>query len=167
MSNLPSLLHRLTTKERIYVENRLAGLSQVASAVAAGYANPKSEATRIEKHESVQQAMMAACSDLAEEIGFTRKEAHDMLMDAYMNAATAGEQIMAVKEMISLHGIAAPKVIEHDHTHKGSVTLERMETEELMKLADMEDALTLEGEYEVINKDEDERDDQKALPPVQ
>ena len=163
MSNLPSLLRKITPKERIYVQSRLDGLSQVASASAAGLS--PSNASNLEKKDSIQAALLAAMSDIAEEIGFTRKEAHDMLMQAYMNAATAAEQIQAVKEMINLHGIAAPKVVEHEHTHKGKVSLERMETEELMKLADMED-LTLEGEYEVISKDEDERDDTKALPEL-
>ena len=86
----------------------------------------------------------------AEEVGFTRREAHDMLMNAYMNAATAAEQIAAVKEMIALHGLAVPKTLEIKHQHTGTVSLERMETHELMKLADMED-LVLDGEFDIIN----------------
>jgi len=160
--SLQSSLVKLSVKERIYVQGRLDGLTQIAAGAAAGL---HTDFTKLEKREHVQAAMVAAMSDLAEEIGFSRKEAHDMLMSAYMNAATAAEQIAAVKEMINLHGIAAPKVIEHEHTHKGSVTLERMETEDLMKLAGMDD-LTLEGEYEVIDKDADERTDQKALPEL-
>ena len=162
MPSLPSLLAKCSVKERIYIQGRLDGLTQIAAGAAAGL---HTDFTNLEKREHIQAAMVGAMSEIAEEIGFSRKEAHEMLMSAYMNAATAAEQIAAVKEMINLHGIAAPKVVEHEHTHKGSVTLERMETEDLMKLADMED-LTLEGEYEVINKDEDERPDTKALPAV-
>ena len=81
-----------------------------------------------------------------------------MLYNAYQNAATAGEQIAAVKEMISLHGIAAPKQVEHKHQVGGTVSLERMETHELLKLAEMED-LTLEGEFEVL-------DDREKLPKL-
>ena len=165
MPNLQSSLRKLSVKERLYVESRLSGLSQVASAAAAGYSRPRTDCSRVEKQENVQEAMMTAMSDLSEEIGFTRKEAHDMLMNAYMNAATAAEQIQAVKEMINLHGLAAPKVVEHEHTHKGSVTLERMEMDELLKIADMED-LTLEGEFEIV-KEEDERDEAKLLPELQ
>lgn len=156
--SLASSLLKLTAKERIYVESRLSGLSKVASASAAGYASPKQHAYELEKKEHIQKALVSAMNDIAEEVGFTRKEAHDMLMSAYMNAATAGEQIAAVKEMVALHGIAAPKQVEHKHEHQGQVSLERMETAELMKLADMED-LVLEGEYEVI-------DDRKLLPEV-
>ena len=157
--NLESSLQELSPKERIYVQSRLAGMTQVASAAAGGWAHPKNKASSIEKRPHVQAAIVAACQDLAEEVQFGRKEAHEMLMSAYHNAATATEQVAAVRELINLHGIAAPKKVEHEHTHKGTVSLERMETEELMKLAEMDD-LTLEGEYEVVT---DEPDDQKAL----
>ena len=157
--NLASSLVKLNPKERIYVENRLAGLSKLASAAAAGYKSPAAHAYELEKKENVQQAMLVAMNDIAEEIGFTRKEAHDMLMSAYMNAATSAEQIQAVKEMINLHGIAAPKVLEVEHTRKGSVSLERMETRDLVKLAGMED-LVLEGEFEEVT------DGRKRLPKV-
>ena len=148
--NLTSSLVKLNPKERIYVESRLAGLSQVASASAAGYAHPRTRGNELEKKPNIQAAIVNAMSQIAEEIGFSRKEAHDMLMNAYMNAATAAEQIMAVKEMISLHGLAVPKKIEVKHEHGGKVSLERMETQELMKLAGMED-IVLEGEFEVLD----------------
>ena len=61
--------------------------------------------------------------------------------------------VMAVRAMIELHGIAAPKQVEHKHSHNHTHQLEYMETEELMKLADMND-LALEGEYEVIREAE-------------
>jgi phage terminase small subunit len=156
--NLASSLAKLTPKERLYVESRLGGLSKVAAASAAGYASPKKHSYELEKKKHIQAALVQAMHEIAEEIGFTRKEAHEMLMSAYMNAATAAEQIQAVKEMIALHGIAAPKQVEHKHEHTGTVSLERMETHELMKLADMED-LVLEGEFDVV-------DDQKSLPKL-
>lgn len=148
--NLASSLKKLNPKERIYVQNRLAGLTQIASAAAAGYAHPKSRGNELEQKPHIQAAMLGAMEEIAEEVGFTRKEAHDMLMGAYQNAATAAEQIQAVKEMISLHGIAAPKTLEVKHEHSGTVSLDRMETRELMKLADMED-LALDGEFTVVN----------------
>lgn len=157
--NLASLPKKLTPRESIYVQSRLAGLTQIASASAAGCPNPRVDGNKMEKKPHVQAAIMKAMSELAEEVGFTRKDAHDMLMSAYMNAATAAEQIAAVKEMIALHGIAAPKQVEHKHKHEGTVNLERMETTELMKLADMED-LVLEGEFEEVT------DDQRALPQL-
>lgn len=128
------------------MQGRLNGLTQIASGAAAGL---NTDFTALERKPDFQAAMVAAMTDLAEEVGFTRKNAHEMLMDAYTNAATAAEQIMAVKEMIALHGLAVPKKIEVEHKHTGNVQLEQMETGDLMRLANMEH-LTLEGEYEVL-----------------
>lgn len=149
MSRLSSKLAECTAKERIYVKSRAEGMTQIASAGAAGFANPKKHAYEVEKRPHVQAALVAAMEDLADAVNFSRREAHDMLMQAYMNADTATEQINAVKAMIDLHGLAVPKKIEHEHTHKGNVSLEHMPTDELMKLAGMDD-LTLEGEFEVL-----------------
>lgn len=159
--DLASSLHKLNPKERIYVQNRLDGLTQKAAGAAAGL---NGDLTKFERKPHIVNAMMVASSQIAEEIGFSRKEAHEMLMSAYQNAATAAEQIQAVKEMINLHGIAAPKVVEHEHKHTGSVSLEQMETSELMKLADMED-LTLEGDFSDVTDDNDDTN-QKALPDL-
>ena len=150
-TNPASLPHKtLNPKERIFVDSRLAGLSMTASASAAGWANPGKKGTDVNKRPHIQAALMKAMDETSKEVGFSRREAHEMLMQAYMNAATAAEQIQAVKEMISLHGIAEAKKIEVKHAHTGTVSLERMETQELLKLADMED-LAMEGEFEVID----------------
>jgi len=154
--NLAASLLKLNPKERIYVESRLAGLTQVASAAAAGYAHPKVRGNELEKKEHIQKAIVMAMNDIAEEVGFSRKEAHDMLMQAYQNAATAGEQIQAVKEMINLHGIAAPKQVDVKHTHEGTVSLERMETKDLLELAGMED-FVLEGEFTDVTDDDGQK----------
>lgn len=151
--NLASILGKVDHRERIYVQCRLDGMTQIASAQAAGYADPRSMCTKVEKRPHVQEAIVEATAVMAEEIGFGRREAHDMLMQAYQNADTASEQIQAVRELINLHGLAKPKVIEHEHKHEHNLQLEHMSTEQLMKLADMED-LTLEGEYEVIEEPE-------------
>lgn len=162
MSNLSSALKDLPPKRRIYVQCRLDGMTQTASMQAAGLKGKASD--RLENDPKVQAAMVAACEDLAEEVQFGRREAHDMLMSAYQNAATATEQIAAVRELINLHGIAQPKKVEHEHTHKGVVSLEKMETQQLLKEAGLEH-LTLEGEYEVV-KDDDGGDNPKALPEM-
>ncbi len=143
----------LTIKERIYVDSRLAGMSQVASAAAAGYADCNRQASKIEKKESVQKALVARMQKVAEEVDFSRKEAHDMLMQAYINADTAMEQIAAVREMIKLHGIAEPAQVEHTHKHQAKLSLDRMDLKQLMDLAEMDD-FTLEGECTVLRDTE-------------
>lgn len=147
---VPSSYLKLTRMQRAYVDARLQGLTQVASATAAGCATPKNDGTRLEKNEDVQAAMVDMMSKTAEEVGFSRKEAHDMYMEAYQNAETATEQIAAVNAMVKLHGLEKPKQLEvkHEHVHSGQI--EHLPTEELMRLAGMEKTLTLEGEYQEI-----------------
>lgn len=150
--SLPSSYLKLTAKQRTYVDSRLSGLSQTASAAAAGVATPRIEGSRMENNEKVRQAMVDMMAKTAEEVSFGRKEAHDMYLDAYQNAETASEQIMAVNAMVKLHGLEAPKKVEVDHTHNHNHELRFLPTEELMKLAGMEDQLVLEGEFEEVEE---------------
>lgn len=150
--SLPDSYLQLTAKERIYVDSRMSGMTQIASAAAAGLAQPRTAGGRLEKKDSVQQAMLDMMQQQAEDVGFGRKEAHDMYMDAYQNAETAMEQIAAVNALVKLHGLEKPKQLEvkHEHTHSGQI--EHLPTEELMKLAGMDKVLTLEGEFEEVGE---------------
>jgi hypothetical protein len=104
----------------------------------------------MEKTKAVQVAMVDMMAKTADEVGFSRKEAHDMYMEAYYNAETAMEQIAAVNAMVKLHGLEKPKQLEvkHEHTHTG--TIEHLPTDELMRLANMNETLTLEGEFREV-----------------
>lgn len=144
-----SALNELAPKFQIYVKSRLDGMTQIASAQAAGSLHPRQHGTIWEKRPDVQRAMLEVAEGIAEEIGFSRKEAHDMLIDAYRNAETATEQVAAVRELINLHGLAKPKVVEHKHDHQHTAVLEHMPNDELLKLADMTD-IVLDAEYEVL-----------------
>ena len=59
-SQLSSCLKDLSHRERIYVEQRLQGMSKKASAAAAGYASADKHGHEIEKRTHVQQAIVAA-----------------------------------------------------------------------------------------------------------
>jgi len=143
MSNSTYL--QLTNKQRIYVDSRLSGLSQLASASAAGDSTPQ----RFEENERVQAALVERMAAVADEVDFSRKEAHDMYLDAYRNAETATEQIAAVTAMVKLHGLEKPKVLKIEHDHVVTGQIEYMPTKELMVLAGMED-LTLDGEWQDV-----------------
>jgi len=143
---------KLTTKEKLFVDARLAGMSQAAAHHAAGYGDTNN-VYEIEKREHVQKELVRRMEKTAEEVDFGRKEAHEMLMQAYTNADTAMEQIAAVREMIKLHGIAVPQKIEHDHQHTHELSLDRMPLKQLMELANME-GLTLDGECTVVEATE-------------
>jgi len=45
-----------------------------------------------------------------EEINFTRQDAHAMLLETHRKSISSTEELMVLKEIIALHGIAAPKV---------------------------------------------------------
>jgi hypothetical protein len=150
--SLPSSYSELTRQQRLYVDGRLSGLSQVAAASAAGCGTPRKDGHRLEKNEVVQKAMLDMMQRTADEVGFGRKEAHDMYMDAYMNAETAMEQIAAVNALVKLHGLEAPKKVEIEHTHDHNHELRFLPTEELMKLAGMDQKLVLEGEFEEVGE---------------
>jgi hypothetical protein len=148
----PSSYLKLTRMERLYVDGRLAGLTQIASAAAAGAAHPRVDGHSMEKKDHVQKALIARIEKVAEEVDFSRKEAHTMYLDAYENAETATEQIAAVNAMVKLHGLEKAKevVIQHNHNHTGQI--EHMPTAELMKLAGMEEQLVLEGEFTEVEE---------------
>jgi hypothetical protein len=146
--SLPLSYKELTTKQRIYVDSQLSGMTKVASAAAAG----SKRYEPFEKSETVRQALVDMMQRGAEEVGFSRKDAHDMYMQAYQNADTAMEQIAAVNAMVKLHGLEKPQKLEikHEHTHSGQI--EHLPTEELMKLAGMQKTLTLEGEFSEVEE---------------
>jgi hypothetical protein len=135
----------LTQKQRIYAEARLEGMTQKAAAAAAG----STDYFQLESSPTVQAYMLERMKATADEVDFGRREAHDMLMDAYRNAETAMEQIAAVNSLIKLHGLEKPKVVEHVHRAGAPRELEHMPLDQLMKLAEMED-LILEGEFEEV-----------------
>ena len=173
--SLPSSYLSLTRIQRGYVDGRLAGLTQIASAGAAGSAEPRSDANRLEKNENVQAALVAMMERSAEEVGFGRTEAHNMYMDAYQNAETATEQIAAVNAMVKLHGLEKPKEVVVQHNHNVTGQIEHMPTEELIKLAGMENELAIEGEFEEVEPKpkleppevtEDNVDGRENLPEV-
>lgn len=154
MANLPTSYIKLTSKQRIYVDGILSGLTKKAACAAAGGSKPDV----FEESQNVRDALADMMAKGAEEVGFSRKEAHDMYMEAYRSAETAMEQIAAVNAMVKLHGLEAPKKVEVEHTHSHSGELELLPTAELMKLAKLDKKLALPGEFEVI-------EDRPALEP--
>jgi hypothetical protein len=125
--DLTPALDGLTDRQRLYVEQRLSGKSVAAAAAIAGYAS----GAQVERNPDIQAALNSGRAISARAVGFTREEAHDMLMQAYRNAESASEQVMAVRELVKLHGIAEP--IKHEHTHKHE--LRALSDDELLRLA--------------------------------
>jgi len=146
-------LDDLTDQQRIYVEQRLCGLSQVAAATAAGYADPRRKAYDVENTPRVVDALRKAREVTAKKVQYTREKAHEQLHEAYRNATTAAEQVMAVRELIKLHGVAAPEQVEVKHTHKHDHELRFMDDQQLLEIAGI-DGFALEGVFEEVKDDD-------------
>ena len=156
-AGVENALRDLSPKQRLFVTGMLKGMSQIAAATAAGYSSPKQNAHKVANDEKVRKAMEAATKAMAEEVGFSRKEAHDMLMQAWQNTATAAEQVQVMRELVQLHGLrkpAAAQKVEHVHevTHQHEVKM--LTDEQLMKLAKLPHVIDLEeSDYEVSESD--------------
>jgi len=158
-TRLANFMVPLTPMQRLYVQGILKGLNKTAAATAAGCANPRKNFMRLDGDPAVKEAIKAGLAVFSETVLFDRKEAHDMLMEAHRNAATATEQVLAIREMIKLHGIAAPEVKEIRQQITGKVTheqVQRLTDADLLKLAKLDDDKVpeiLEGEYSLVETD--------------
>lgn len=154
-------LEPLTHMQRLYVESRLQGMSKVASATAAGCANPQKNAYKIEEAKSVQLAMKACREATALSISFGVKEAYDMYIQAYLTAATSAEMTKATDSLVKLFGIAKPEVKEIYQHHDGKVDVNKIEElpeHELRRLARFrpeEDPFMVDGEAIEVVSDND------------
>jgi phage terminase small subunit len=158
---LVPFLEELTEKESLYVQAKLRGMTNVAACTAAGVANPAVNQSNYAKNPKIKAALRRGKELLASEVMFDRKKAHNLLMDAHANAATTTEQVLAVRELIKLHGVAAPEVKEIHQKIEGTVEhkeVQALTDEQLLALARLPDdrlPSIVEGEYERIPKKEE------------
>lgn len=143
----------LDDRDRIYVESRLRGMSQVAAAAAAGLA--PASAKKFEQRPHIKDALEHGRQISAVETGITRLRISDMLMDAYRSATSAAEMVMAARELGRLHGLYAPQKVELDHTHKlaqvkSEEDIRRLPTAELLKLVNARGQDVIDGQFELL-----------------
>lgn len=153
---IADILGKLTHMQRLYVKARSEGASKVAAATAAGQANPRHNANKFEESEAVRDALRAINEIAADAIAFSRKDAHELYMQAYYSAATAAEMVMAINGIVKLHGLAAPEVKELRHKHQGRIDhaqISNMPDHELQKLAQLKDSPFIEGEFTVVERE--------------
>lgn len=130
-----ALAHDLTAQEKRFVLLRCSGMSLRKAAEGAGYP-PSLNLTWFVNRAPIVAAMQSFKDALAEEgVVFGVAEAHNMLMEAWANAANSTEQRLVVDSLMKLHKLG--------ETPKGgskSVTininkLDQMSDEKLLKLA--------------------------------
>lgn len=158
VKELADYLEPLTPMQRLYVKARLEGLSKSAAAAAAG-ANPKNT-KQFDHSVAVQEALRKGMEAFSAEVLFSRKKAHEMLMEAHANAANTIEQVAAIKELVRLHGVAAPEVKELRHKHAledgRPKEVRNLSDEDLLKLAQLPTEQLphiIDGEYEEVDTD--------------
>jgi hypothetical protein len=140
----------LNDRDRIYVQSRLSGLSQVASAGAAGLA--VNHANEFEKQPRIANALALGRKIGAQETGYTREKISEMLVDAYRCATTAAEMIMAARELGRLHGVYAPQKVDVDHVHrlkniKNEQDVRRLTTADLVRLVDARGTDVIDADF--------------------
>lgn len=151
--DLAPALKDLDEKDRIFVEGILKGMSQVAAGTAAGWKSPARVATEKMKQPHIIAAVKEGRQISAASTGVTLAKLNDMLMGAYHNAATAGEQVQAVMALARINGMVVntSKVeVKHQHSLEGpkrAEDLKALPTEELLKLAQMSPGLVIEGQF--------------------
>ena len=156
MTKLSKALDKCTVMQRIFVRQRLIGDSVVASGTAAGLKRPKKEAYRMAKAPNVVAAIEAGLEDSAETMITDRAAVERMFLEAYNNAETATEQIMAARELGKLHGHYAPTKTETKHEHSGAIEhnhdMREISTARLLEAAGdrrmLPDPNVIEGDYE-------------------
>ena len=158
MTKLADALEKCTAMQRIFVRQRLLGDSIIAAGTASGLKQPKREAYRMAKAPNVVAAIAAGVGDSAEIMVTDRAAVERMFLDAYNNAETATEQIMAARELGKLHGHYAPTKTETKHEHTGRIEhdhdMRSIPTSKLLELAEerrmLPDPNTLEGEFSEV-----------------
>lgn len=133
-------------KQRIFVEARLRGMEPAAAARAAG----------LERHyETVHPEITAIVAEYAAQeaprMSMTRERLTEMLLDTYRNAATAGEQVAAVRELGKLHGLYAPQKLQVENNvnvndARSVQDLRHMTIEQLEQLSRKRAGQVIEGE---------------------
>ena len=125
----------LTVQEERLVQLITSGMSVAAAGRAAGY-NNRNQALEVSKRPKVAQAIDYFRRELAEEIKFTRRNAHTMYMDTWTSCANATEMKNTVDSLVKLHGLSTPEPTTQVNIQiNGAKQLQRMSDEELLKIA--------------------------------
>ncbi|MBW2193184.1 MAG: hypothetical protein JRF27_05280 [Deltaproteobacteria bacterium] len=126
----------LTLMQKRYVEARLQGLNKTASARAAGSEIPGRASQALEKSPKVRAAIRYLIRESTLNVAeLTKSDVLTGMMDAVEAAATAGELVMAWREIGKLLGAYEPerKILEiHDYSQE---ELKSLSDKDLLNLA--------------------------------
>lgn len=144
----------LTFQEQRFVMFCMKGLQPVAAARAAGYTAELAGPSLL-RQKRIRQAMQNVTQYELYDTRVTRERLTHMLFEAHSHAATATEEINAIRELGKMHGTYEATKVEHKVDLEAKITnvrqLEQLSDAELAQLAgdkplfSPEDAI--DGEY--------------------
>lgn len=164
----------LTITQKRYVEARLQGLNKKMAHSVAGFA-PVAEGDRssvyaLEKNPKIRAAIRYLIRESTKSVDeLTKSDVLTGMMDAVDSAATAGELVMAWREIGKLLGAYEPekRILEvHDYSRE---ELKTLSDKDLKRMAGKDMSNAVDGEFEEIPTDETKRTlaapaEDKALP---
>lgn len=142
----------LTPQETVFVQSLLRGLPLAMAGQQAGIPQEELQTFYNRPHVSAVLAHMRESMMLAE-VKVDRNMLNLMLFEAHAKAASATEEINAIRELGKMNGLYAPTKVEHvsDAGTKTAEQMKRMSTEELARLAGDDDII--DGEWEEVSND--------------
>jgi hypothetical protein len=136
--------------QKRYVEARLQGLTITAAGKAAGVAS-QDVAQHMERSPKVRRAIKFLIKDSTKSVlEMSKSDVMTGMLDAVEAAATAGELVMAWRELGKLIGAYEPerKILEvHDYTRE---ELKALTDDELLKLSGNKYSDVIDAEFEEI-----------------
>jgi hypothetical protein len=139
-----------TAQQERFLLYTLRGMPPGPAATAAGYASG-STGNQLLEMPKIQAALdMLRAREFAD-IRITRDKLNGMLLEAHAKAATATEEIAAIRELGKMNGLYAPEQkvnVNVNHEVKNLKQLQQLDDEKLIELAG--DAIVLDpSQYEI------------------
>ena len=144
-------LKHLSRQKEMFCFHLASGASAQAAGKAVG-ATPE-QAAEWARDKHVKQVVAGIHDAQMEGVKFTREKLSSMLLQSYYKAATATEEIAAVREIGKLQGLYAPETQEVTVNVNNAKQLENLSDAELARLAGMEDPNVIEGDFEEVPND--------------
>lgn len=142
-------LKTLSRQKEMFCFHLASGASPAAAGKAVG--TPAEQALDWAKDPQIREVVDGIHSTQVEGVRFTREKLSSMLLQSYYKAATATEEIAAVREIGKLQGLYAPETTELTVNLNNSKQLENLSDAELAKLAGMDNPTVIEGDFKEIN----------------
>lgn len=142
-------LKHLSRQKEMFCFHMASGANAQAAGKAVG-ATPE-QAAEWARDKHIKSVIAGIHDAQMEGVRFTREKLSSMLLQSYYKAATATEEIAAVREIGKLQGLYAPETQELNVNVNNAKQLENMSVDELAKIAGLDNPAVIEGDYKEVN----------------